>query len=56
MSSDREELEAVVDTVLFTDSYYGDMFREGKGRGALIDAILDAGYVKESCCCGTCGL
>jgi hypothetical protein len=43
----RDELAADIDHVLYTDSFYGDMFRNGQSRKALIDAILAAGYVKH---------
>ena len=45
--NDRDELAKVVDEALFTDSYYGDMFRDGHSRNSLIDVILAAGYRKQ---------
>lgn len=41
--SEQDELEAVIDTALYTDSFYGDMFRDGHNRKTLIDVILAAG-------------
>ncbi|MFF1382812.1 hypothetical protein ACFVWT_04525 [Arthrobacter sp. NPDC058288] len=44
--SGRDELARDIDDVLYTDSFYGDMFRNGQSRETLIDAILAAGYRK----------
>lgn len=44
--SGRDELAQDIDHVLYSDSYYGDMFRNGHSRETLIDAILAAGWRK----------
>lgn len=53
--SDREELAAVIHRRICEDSLSECLENEGYCVKAA-DEIVDAGYVKESCCCGACGL
>ena len=44
MSAARDRMLSDMESTLFKDHYYGDMFRAGQDRKSLADALLVAGW------------